>query len=217
MVHCMRAGASRILAKANSSAVPAAIRTAPTKAPSRRSQTTRPSITPSKRHSRMSQAARMSGTAQGIHGSTSEHRDRLCAVVPVSHEYLGATASDLGSVGECAELTSLVRVLVSGWKMCTSNKGTGGMESSVVLFKPRIRLFVCIHPSVSNTLDCNALFECKHQSVALVQTRLVCGSLFVYKHRSTALVQIRLNGDSLFVYKHQSPALQSPALCVKHV
>ena len=39
---------------------------------------------------------------RGIHGSTSEHRDGLYAVVPVSHEYLGATASDLGSVGECA-------------------------------------------------------------------------------------------------------------------
>ena len=35
-------------------------------------------------------------------GSTSEHRDGLCAVVPVSHEYLGATASDLGSAGGCA-------------------------------------------------------------------------------------------------------------------
>ena len=39
---------------------------------------------------------------RGIHGSTSEHREGLSAVVPVSHEYLGATASDLGSVGECA-------------------------------------------------------------------------------------------------------------------
>ena len=27
--------------------------------------------------------------------------------------------------------------------MCNSNKGTGGMESSVVLFKPRIHLFAC--------------------------------------------------------------------------
>ena len=33
-------------------------------------------------------------------GSTSEHRNGLCAVVPVSHEYLGATASDTGSSGE---------------------------------------------------------------------------------------------------------------------
>ena len=34
-------------------------------------------------------------------GSTSEHREGLCAVVPVSHEYLGATASDTVSLGEC--------------------------------------------------------------------------------------------------------------------
>ena len=33
--------------------------------------------------------------------STSEHREGLCAVVPVSHVHMGATASDLGSVGEC--------------------------------------------------------------------------------------------------------------------
>ena len=40
-------------------------------------------------------------------GSTSEHRNGLCAVAPVSHAYLGATASDLGSVGECANGRSL--------------------------------------------------------------------------------------------------------------
>ena len=40
-------------------------------------------------------------------GSTSEHRDGLCAVVLVSHEYLGATASDLGSLGECANCRAL--------------------------------------------------------------------------------------------------------------
>ena len=39
---------------------------------------------------------------RGVHGSTSEHLDGLCAVVSVSHDHLGATASDLGSVGECA-------------------------------------------------------------------------------------------------------------------
>ena len=33
-------------------------------------------------------------------GSTSEHRNGLCAVVPVSHANLGATASDTGSLGE---------------------------------------------------------------------------------------------------------------------
>ena len=61
--------------------------------------------------------------------------------------------------------------------MCNSNKGTGGMESSVVLFKPRIHLFACTHPSVSNSLDCNDWLAYKHQSTARVQTRLDCGSL----------------------------------------
>ena len=41
--------------------------------------------------------------------------------------------------------------------MCSSNKGTGGMESSVVLFKPCIHLFACSHHSVSNSLDRNEL------------------------------------------------------------
>ena len=36
-----------------------------------------------------------------------------------------------------------------------SNKGTGGMERSVVLFKQRIHLFACTHPSVSNAFDWN--------------------------------------------------------------
>ena len=58
-----------------------------------------------------------------------------------------------------------------------SNKGTGGMESSVALFKPRIHLFACTHPSVSNSLVCNDWLACKHQSTALYQTRLNCGSL----------------------------------------
>ena len=56
---------------------------------------------------------------RGIHGSTSEHRVGLCAVFSVFHEHVGATASDLGSVGECA---NLVRVLVLGWKMCNLNE-----------------------------------------------------------------------------------------------
>ena len=42
-------------------------------------------------------------------------------------------------------------------RVFNSNKGTGGMESSVVLFKPRIHLFACTLPSVSNSCDCNAL------------------------------------------------------------
>ena len=34
---------------------------------------------------------------RGIHGSTSEHRNGLCALVPDSQAYLGATAFDTGS------------------------------------------------------------------------------------------------------------------------
>ena len=66
---------------------------------------------------------------------------------------------------------------MSGWKRCNSNKGTGGMECSVVLFKPRINMFACTHPSVSNSLDCNDWLAYKHQSTACVQTRLDYGSL----------------------------------------
>ena len=88
--------------------------------------------------------------------------------------------------------------------MCNSNKGTGGMESSFVLFKPRIHLFACTLLSVSNSCDCNALCEYKHQSVALIQTRLTCGSLSVNRHRSTALVSNTFDDGCLFVYKHQS-------------
>ena len=43
----------------------------------------------------------------------------------------------------------------------------GGMECSVALFKPRIHLFACTLPSVSNSCDCGPLFVCKHQSIVL--------------------------------------------------
>ena len=56
-----------------------------------------------------------------------------------------------------------------------SNKGTGGMECSVVLLKPCSHLFACTHPSVSYSLDRNDWLAYKHQSTARVQTRLVCG------------------------------------------
>ena len=51
-----------------------------------------------------------------------------------------------------------------------SNEGTGGMESSVVFFKPRIHLFACTHPSVSNWWDCNDWSAYKHQPTALCST-----------------------------------------------
>ena len=56
------------------------------------------------------------------------------------------------------------------WKEETgkSNKGT---------FKPRIHLFPCTHPSVSNSLDCNDWLAYKHQSTALVQNTFGLWSL----------------------------------------
>ena len=91
--------------------------------------------------------------------------------------------------------------------------GTGGMEGCVVLFTPRIHLFVCTHPSVSNTFDCNDLFLYKHQSTALCSNTFgwwffVC----VQASASSPVLQTRLDCGSLFVYKHQSPTL-----CFKHV
>ena len=81
-----------------------------------------------------------------------------------------------------------------GWK---SNKGTGGMESSVVLFKPRIHLFACTHPSVSNSLDCN--------------------DWLAYKHQSSALCLNTFGLWFLVVCKHQYPPCVSKAMCFKTV
>ena len=66
-----------------------------------------------------------------------------------------------------------------------SNKDTGGMEISVVLFKPRIHLFACTHPSISNTLHCNDWLVYKHRSTALCSNTfglwiLVCAHASVY-------------------------------------
>ena len=56
------------------------------------------------------------------------------------------------------------------------------MESSVVLFKPRIHLFAGTHPSVSISLVCNDWLAYKHQSTAFYKHvwKVV---LVVYKHR----------------------------------
>ena len=66
------------------------------------------------------------------------------------------------------------------------------MESSVVLFKPRIHLFACTHPSVSITLDCNDWLVYKHQSPPCVSNMSRLWILIAHTH-------------------------QSPALCLKHV
>ena len=98
-------------------------------------------------------------------------------------------------------------------------KGTCGMEGCVVLFKPRIHLFACTHPSVSNTLACNDWLVHKHQSTALCSNTFGLWFLVVYKHQSPALcfkhvwimvpcrIQTRLDYGSLSVYTHQSTAL----------
>ena len=119
---------------------------------------------------------------------------------------------------------------MSGWKRCNSNKGTGGMECSVVLFKPRINMFACTHPSVSNSLDCNDWLAYKHQPTVCVQTRLDYGSLLntsisfhpVFQKPCVSntfelwiLVCVHASVSSLVkpvwmgipFYKHQSPAL----------
>ena len=99
-----------------------------------------------------------------------------------------------------------------------SNKGTGGMECSVVLFKPRIHLFACTHPSVSNSLDCNSWLAYKHVCVRtsvyspLFQTRLDYGSVSGYKHLPPASV-IKLVWNLVpVVYKHQSPPVSQTHL-----
>ena len=69
-----------------------------------------------------------------------------------------------------------------------SNKGTGGMEGCVVLFKPRNHLFVCTHPSVSNTLDCNDWLVYKHQSTPLCSNTFGLCFFVVFKHQSPPCV-----------------------------
>ena len=124
-----------------------------------------------------------------------------------------------------------------------SNKGTGGMESSVVLFKPRIHLFACTHPSVSNSLDCN---DCLRTSISLQpfvqlqpfdQTRLDCGPcclqasyppcvtntfgmwIFVCVHASVSstVFQTLVDYGSVSGYKHLPPASWVKHVCLTHV
>ena len=93
-------------------------------------------------------------------------------------------------------LASQAPVILMSPGCMTSNKGTGGMESSVVLFKPRI-LFACTHPSVSNVLDCNDWLAYKHQSTACVQTRLYYCSLLYTSISFQTVFQTCLDCGSL--------------------
>ena len=84
------------------------------------------------------------------------------------------------------------------------------MECCVVLFNPRIHLFACTHPSVSNTFDCNALFVYKHQSPALCSNTfglwfLVC----VHASVSSLVFQTRLDCGCLSVYPPAHTKMQA--------
>ena len=100
--------------------------------------------------------------------------------------------------------------MVPGWKMCNSNKGTGGMESSVVVFKPRIHLFARTHLSVSNSLVCNDWLAYMHQST--VVTSIV--SILCFKHvwnvdlglRTRIRVSNTFGFGSVSGYNHPPPA-----------
>ena len=93
--------------------------------------------------------------------------------------------------------------------MYNSNKGTGGMESSVVLFKPRIHLFACTHLSVSNTLDYNDWLAYKHQSAAFCSNTFGVWFRVVYKHQSPPCVSNMPRLWILVVHTHKYPALCS--------
>ena len=99
--------------------------------------------------------------------------------------------------------------MVLGWNMCNSNKSTGGMEYSVVLFKPRIHLFACTLPSVSSSLDCVDWLAKMHQSTSLCPNTWF---LAVYKHQSPLCVS-NMFGLWLFVCVHASVSI----LFFKHV
>ena len=82
------------------------------------------------------------------------------------------------------------------------------MESSVVLFNPRIHLFACTHPSVSNSLDCNDWLAYKHQSTSLCPNTWFFA---VYKHQFPLCVS-NMFGLWLLVCVHAPVS----SLSVKH-
>ena len=95
--------------------------------------------------------------------------------------------------------------MVSRWKSATRTKGTGGMEGCVVLFKPRINLCACTHPSVSNTLECNDWLVHKPTCTVLCSNTFGFWFLVVFKHQTPPCVSNTFGLWFLLVYKHQSP------------
>ena len=86
------------------------------------------------------------------------------------------------------------------------------MESCIVLFKPRIHLFACTHPSVSNSLDCNDWLAYKHQFTALCSNTYGLWFLVLYKHHFPPCVSNMSRLWILVAHTHKYPAL-----CLKHV
>ena len=140
---------------------------------------------------------------------TSEHRDGLCAVVPVSHEYLGATASDLGSVGECANCRALCEYWCQDGKCATRTKARVAWK---VLLYCSNRASFCSHALILLSPTRWIVMTGWRTSISLqpfVQTR---GSLLYTSISLHPVFQTCLDCGYLFAYTHQSPAL-----CLKHV
>ena len=97
---------------------------------------------------------------------------------------------------------------------CARSRTEARLAWKVVLYcsRPRIHLFACTHPSVSNSLVCNDWSSYKHQSTARVQTRLDCGSLLYISISFYPVFQTCLDCGSFSAHTHQYPAL-----CFKHV
>ena len=124
----------------------------------------------------------------------------------------GGNVTIVMKLHEAPELNFVGKDKICVFSTIFSNKGTVGMESSVVLFKPHSHLFACTHPSVSNSLDYNDWLAYKHQSIACVQTRLDCGSLLYTSISFHPVFQTCLDCGSLSAHTHQYPAL-----CFKYV
>ena len=71
----------------------------------------------------------------------SEHREGLSAVVPVSHVHLGATASDLGCVGECANCRALTEHWCQDGKVQLEQKARVAWK--VQTAHPSVRMHSC--------------------------------------------------------------------------
>ena len=130
-------------------------------------------------------------------------------MVPLSHEYLGATASDLDSVGECENLRALNEHWCQDGKVQLEQKARVAWK--VVLYCSN-RASICSHALIllSRTRWIVMTGWCTSISLQTFdQTRLDCGSLLCTSISLHRVFQKRLDCGSLSAYTHQSPALCS--------